>query len=822
MMLLLAALAALLAGARPASALVLTADSRWQGEVVLTEDVLVPQGITLTIAPGTVVRVESAESTRTDPEYLSPLVELTVRGTLRAEGEPDRPILFKAAGRQRESAWAGILVDGGTAFLRNCRVEHAETAVQLTAGRLSLDDSVLSASRYGLVIQGTAASVEGRGNRIRGNDYGIVVLGSAPPPVGLVVESDNRRKNLLVLPFLPRAKEPEPPVAPVPAVSRHYGDEVLAGETVWRERVVIDGVVRVPEGSRLVILPGTVVEFGFRDTNGDGIGEAGLLIQGTLLAKGSPAAPIVFRSAGRHGTRGSWDAINIMNSAGPWNLVEHCRIEDAYRGLHFHFSRVAVTGSLFLGCNRGIQFQESTVLLRGNRFTDNRSAVQGRDSEVGFDDNRVEGNFQGVNFFRTRLTARGNRFMANGREGVRIREGATIFEENLVAGNRFGLAVMDAFFGSFRRNVVSGNAEVGVSLRNTDSLELSGNFIVANGLNGMSLQESGGRISGNLIADNGERGVGIQSFAGVLTGNNFSANGLYAVDLDGGRDVSAPANWWGGDPVAAIHDKRANSAKGQVDASRPAVRPFTVAWPLSTVERDLTWRGAVAVTAPVTVSPGATLSVASGTRVLFARGAGLKVFGRIAARGEPAKRVVFTSLEGAEPSSWDEIALERANGSVFSHCTVEYATWGMHSHFSRVTVTDSVFRRNDGGIRFNSGPLEIDRSVFTGNAIAIRSYRGIGTVRGSVITGNKVGIFVREKGGGLTVTGNNIFGNSDYNLRLGDFNDEDVTAIGNWWGEGDPLATIFDARREPGIGFARIAPWSRDRLLLTVPKEAGE
>ena len=76
---------------------------------------------------------------------------------------------------------------------------------------------------------------------------------------------------------------------------------MLSGETIWRDTVAVNGIVRVPEGSRLVILPGTIVEFGERDTNGDGIGENGLLIQGVIIAKGTPKAPIVFRSTGKRG-----------------------------------------------------------------------------------------------------------------------------------------------------------------------------------------------------------------------------------------------------------------------------------------------------------------------------------------------------------------------------------------------------------------------------------------------------------------------------------------------------------------------------------------
>ena len=56
-------------------------------------------------------------------------------------------------------------------------------------------------------------------------------------------------------------------------ISRIYGDDALLGTTVWQGRIVVDGVVRVPEGSRLIILPGTIVEFKKKDTNGDGIRE---------------------------------------------------------------------------------------------------------------------------------------------------------------------------------------------------------------------------------------------------------------------------------------------------------------------------------------------------------------------------------------------------------------------------------------------------------------------------------------------------------------------------------------------------------------------
>jgi hypothetical protein len=805
-----AMLASLLGFPSRALAAVLTTDTTWQGEITLTEDILVPAGVTLTIAPGTIIKISSAESTKTDPEYLSPLVELTVRGALRAEGTPQAPIRFSPAAEKKEGGWAGIIIDGGTASLRACHIESAETAVHVLSGTLELNNATLTRNRYGLVLQGKETVARGAGNRISDNDYGFVSSRGAPAATGLATVTGNRKKDSLALPLPAYRPDEAPGRIEERPVSRSYGDEVLTGDTVWRERVKVNGIIRVPEGSRLVILPGTVVEFGERDTNGDSIGENGLLIQGVIIAKGTADAPIVFRSAGKRGRRGGWDAINIMNSAGTWNLIEYCRIEDAYRGLHFHFSRVAITNSVFTNTYRGVQFQEATVLMRGNRFFDNKSAAQGRDSDVTFTDNTVYDNFQGINFLRTNLVARGNRIVANSKEGVRIREGATVLEENLIDGNRFGLHVMDAYYGSFVHNCISNNGEAGFSLKNSDNMEVSGNFIAGNGVTGMNLQETRGRISGNLFSDNGERGVGVLSFTGTLEENNFSGNGHYALDLDGSADVAAPRNWWGGEePAKVVFDKKDDLSKGRVNHSPAAASPFPFPWPLASVDTPLTWRGDITIGKPVTVSSGATLTLMPSSRVLFAEGTGLDVKGRIIAEGEKEGRIFFTSARTKGAAGWDEILLEHADGSRFTHCVFEYATWGLHSHFTKLVIADSLFRNNTGGIRFRSGPVEIRHSVFTDNGTGIRSYRGNAVIAENTITRNATGIFVREKGGGLTIRGNALFTNSDYNVRIGDFNDEDVDARENWWGSDDPRSTILDGRNEPGIGIVRYEPYLR-------------
>src|SRR5574340_386411 len=92
---------------------VIVKDTVWQGEVRVIEDILVPEGVTLTIRPGTSIKVVSAESTKTDPEYMSPLTEVTIRGRLLVEGNEKSPVEFSGEER-KPGSWAGIVIDNGS------------------------------------------------------------------------------------------------------------------------------------------------------------------------------------------------------------------------------------------------------------------------------------------------------------------------------------------------------------------------------------------------------------------------------------------------------------------------------------------------------------------------------------------------------------------------------------------------------------------------------------------------------------------------------------------------------------------------------------
>lgn len=596
---------------------VLATDTVWQGDIRIEEDLLIPHGITLTIAAGTHVIITPSESTKIDPEYLSNLTEITVRGHLEVEGEPDRPVTFSLPPGQEDSQWAGIFIDSGNAWLRHAQISGAETAVYTLQGWVKLKESTLSNNHYGLIVQGDKSGAKVEHSAITENNYGVLTLDGAQVTIDSANIANNRKSNTL------ERHAQAPPVNernPVDEkmISHVYEDQTLLGTSIWRGRIVVNGILRIPPESRLLIEPGTIVEFTKKDSNGDGIGENGLLLQGGVIAKGTPSEPIIFRSAETQPGMGDWDAINILGSEGAQNLLEYCRIEDAYRGLHFHFTKVLVNQVTLRNNYRAMQFQESLVTINGCRLFNNRSAVQARDSEIALIDNEIFSNYNGANFFRVTMLANNNLFFNNKRDGIRIREGTVTFEHNQVAGNRFGLLVADTVYGKFNDNILNNNTEVGLSLRNNDNIEVSANIIQYSGINGINIQQSRGDLQNNLISDNAERGLGVQSFSGVLHKNNIVRNGLLAVEIEGEMDVDMSDNWWGTRSVdQLIRDRHDDPTRGEAKITPISTQPWPLTWHHGQISTNVAWHGKIFAPNSIHLAEHASITIAPGAEVQF-------------------------------------------------------------------------------------------------------------------------------------------------------------------------------------------------------------
>ena len=112
----------------------LTEDEIWSGTINLTGDVTVPEGLTLTIEPGTEV-VFPAKADDTAGGYDSSITELIVNGSLVAVGTEDSPILFKSgAFFDAKGDWGGIHAAWGLGFktfrMEHCVIEYASTGIE--------------------------------------------------------------------------------------------------------------------------------------------------------------------------------------------------------------------------------------------------------------------------------------------------------------------------------------------------------------------------------------------------------------------------------------------------------------------------------------------------------------------------------------------------------------------------------------------------------------------------------------------------------------------------------------------------------------------
>lgn len=237
--------------------------------------------------------------------------------------------------------------------------------------------------------------------------------------------------------------------------------------------------------------------------------------------------------------------------------------------------------------------------------------------------------------------------------------------------------------------------------------------------------------------------------------------------------------------------------------------------------KDARWSGDVKVQGQLIVEPGVKLTIEPGTTVRFMPGkldeeglaeSGLVVKGTIVANGRPGARILFTSgSESPKPGDWGEIKLLASPGSSFKDCDFRYGGWGLHVHHTQIKIEGCTFERNSyGGVRGKGGKVELTGCTMKGMELGVRYWQGAPSIHHNEITGNETGIFFREECEGSNISNNNIYGNSDYDIKLGEAQKGDIDARNNWWGGGSPK--VYDRRREGYIGKVLTEPALKDKV----------
>ncbi|MDF1535359.1 MAG: NosD domain-containing protein [bacterium] len=262
----------------------------------------------------------------------------------------------------------------------------------------------------------------------------------------------------------------------------------------------------------------------------------------------------------------------------------------------------------------------------------------------------------------------------------------------------------------------------------------------------------------------------------------------------------------------------------------PVVAAADITPVVQVVSGETTWEGDVLIDGVVIVTQTGILTVRAGTTVRFvprdddSDGIGdseLRVEGELKVQGTPDDPVLFTSAAAApEPADWKYVMVNHAHGVSMANSVIEYAYSGVQVHYTRGVFTGLTARHNVDGFRFSTAQVSLTGSLLIENENGIRfEERGAGAdIRKNRIVRNRVGVFAVVKCRGLTVFAENaVEENSDYNVKLGIDQSEDLPMAGNWWGKAEAAAIesgFFDGRVEEGLGKVLFEPFLTDRPAL--------
>ncbi|MCP4362673.1 MAG: hypothetical protein GY796_32110, partial [Chloroflexi bacterium] len=170
---------------------VINSNTTWSQNILLTGDVTINSGVTLTIDPGVTVFFAAGSDDQSDGSWTDK-TEIHIHGTLEANGSEASPIYFASnAASPAVGDWGTLaLRKDGDISLSHCMARHAEIGVQFIASKEgggtlggSIQNCTLSDNRTGIQMYGNPGYPAGgtltinptiAHNRIENNlDYGL-------------------------------------------------------------------------------------------------------------------------------------------------------------------------------------------------------------------------------------------------------------------------------------------------------------------------------------------------------------------------------------------------------------------------------------------------------------------------------------------------------------------------------------------------------------------------------------------------------------------------------------------------------------------------
>jgi parallel beta-helix repeat protein len=148
------------------------------GARYVSGDLTIAEGATLTIMPGTIVRIASEDDLGAGAD--EDLIEINVEGTLVADGTAADPIIFESWAQESNEDWVGFYFDSGSGggTFDHCEISGAEYAIESYVP-LTVTNTEINTCRYAaIVVQDGGALIQNCG-LINPGSFGIFLTSDA-------------------------------------------------------------------------------------------------------------------------------------------------------------------------------------------------------------------------------------------------------------------------------------------------------------------------------------------------------------------------------------------------------------------------------------------------------------------------------------------------------------------------------------------------------------------------------------------------------------------------------------------------------------------
>jgi len=484
----------------------------------LKDSIYIPKGKTLVIRKGTRIIFSGRESRRLVPPFIGKRIQIMVAGSLLVEGEKANEVTLSCA--EKNKRWQGIVIlPGGEAKIRYAKLENVVSGVTSLSGKYRIENTEISNFEYGFYVYRSIGTCETL--TLKNGNFGVYTDSENISSTSYAVKHPVQHYTSTPV----KSKKTHNTINPPPHWRIQYrGKTDINRDQVWDGDILIRRRIRLARGVTLKIMPGSRIFFEDVDYNGDGLGDAEIMVVGRIVAIGSPDKRIVFCSLN---PSKFWAGIRIIDSDTKNNVFEYVKIKNAVRGVHGHFAAVSIKNSQFENNISNLEFQDSKFYVDSSLFKNSITGIRFRNAYLSFTNNTVLNGLNGIECSQSKIEISSCFFGANSNFAIKARQTKFTIYKSTFTKNRKGVLFYKSA-GELKENKFIEQAESGVYSKDS-KISLTGNLIKANNFDGLVLKKTKISLLANNFLFNHHNGISVNEGHIEKTGNRFQGNGKQDV-----------------------------------------------------------------------------------------------------------------------------------------------------------------------------------------------------------------------------------------------------------------------------------------------------